>query len=68
MPGAGGGPPGAAAAWGGAHGPGEVQVRGRRPRDFGDPQEEKPGGWLQAFPWEGKGHLQAAVPGWAGKV
>jgi len=32
----------------GTRGPGEVQLRGRRPRDFGDPWEEKPDGWLQA--------------------
>lgn len=42
----------------------EVQVRGRRLREFGDLQAEKSGGWLQALHCS----LQAAVAGWAGKV
>lgn len=62
-------PPSPAAAQGGACGPGEVQGRGRRLRDFGDPREEKRGGWLQAFHCQGKEEEGWFVgAGWAGKV
>lgn len=57
------------AARGGMCGPGEVQGRGRRPRDFGDPREENRGGRLQAFHCQGREEGDRFVgAGWAGKV